>query len=82
MVLDRFAGHNPTRLLVGTSGAGKSYAPKLEVIPHLAAGAAAVVVDPEGEFGQIGDVLGGLTLAVGDEPAGLDPVGLACRPRL
>lgn len=80
--LDRFALHNPARLVVGTSGAGKSYATKLEVCRWRVRGAEAVVVDPEGEFTRLGDVLRGLVLAVGEEPAGLDPVGLATRPGL
>lgn len=79
LLVDRFQAHNPGRLVVGTSGAGKSYAAKLELLRHLATGAAAVVIDPEGEFGRLGDVVGGITLEVGEEPAGLDPVGLACR---
>lgn len=79
LLVDRFGEHNPTRLVVGTSGAGKSYAAKLELIRQRVAGASAVVADPEGEFGHVADVLGGLTLAVGEEPAGLDPVGLATR---
>lgn len=79
LLVDRFGEHNPTRLVVGTSGAGKSYAAKLELIRQRVAGASAVVVDPEGEFGHVADVLGGLTLEVGEEPAGLDPVGLATR---
>jgi type IV secretory pathway VirB4 component len=82
LLVDRFSLHNPSRLVVGTSGAGKSYAAKLELMRHLVAGASGVVIDPEGEFGGVSDVLGGLTLAVGEEPAGLDPVGLACQPRL
>jgi type IV secretory pathway VirB4 component len=80
--VDRFADHNPTRLVVGTSGAGKSYAAKLELTRQLAAGTRAVVVDPEGEFGALAHALGGLCLTVGEEPAGLDPVGLACRTTL
>jgi hypothetical protein len=80
--VDRFALHNPARLVVGTSGAGKSYATKLEVCRWRVRGAEAVVVDPEGEFTRVGDVLQGLVLAVGEEPAGLDPVGLATRPSL
>ena len=79
LLVDRFGAHNPTRLVVGTSGAGKSYAAKIELVRQRVAGASAVVVDPEGEFGHIADMLGGLTLAVGEEPAGLDPVGLATR---
>ena len=80
--VDRFGAHNPTRLVVGTSGAGKSYAAKLELVRQLARGARAVVVDPEGEFGRVAEAMGGLCLTVGEEPAGLDPVGLASRASL
>lgn len=80
--VDRFAAHNPTRLVVGTSGAGKSYAAKLELVRQLARGTRAVVIDPEGEFRLVAEAMGGLCLTVGEEPAGLDPVGLACRPTL
>ncbi|MDQ1700566.1 MAG: hypothetical protein QOG34_2429, partial [Frankiaceae bacterium] len=82
LCVDRFGLHNPARLVVGTSGAGKSYATKLEVCRWRVRGAEAVVVDPEGEFTRLGDVLKGLVLMVGEEPAGLDPVGLATRPGL
>jgi hypothetical protein len=82
LCVDRFGLHNPARLVVGTSGAGKSYATKLEVSRWRVRGAEAVVVDPEGEFTRLGDVLRGLVLMVGEEPAGLDPVGLATRPGL
>jgi len=82
LLLDRWSAPNPARLVVGTSGAGKSYAAKLELSRQLAQGAKAVVVDPEGEFAQLAEVLGGLCLQVGEEPVGLDPVGLACSPQL
>jgi len=82
VLLDRWAAPNPARLVVGTSGAGKSYAAKLELARQLAQGAHAVVIDPEGEFTALAQILGGLCLAVGEEPAGLDPVGLACRAEL
>jgi type IV secretory pathway VirB4 component len=82
VLLDRYRAPNPARLVVGTSGAGKSYAAKLELTRQLARGVHAVVIDPEGEFAQLAEVMGGLRLAVGEEPAGLDPVGLACRAQL
>lgn len=82
LCVDRFGLHNPARLVVGTSGAGKSYATKLEVCRWRVRGAETIVVDPEGEFTRLGDVLKGLVLMVGEEPAGLDPVGLATRPGL
>ena len=81
LLQDRFGAHNPTRLVVGTSGAGKSYAAKLEVLRQRARDVHVTVVDPEGEFSGLGDAAG-LTLTVGEEPTGLDPVGLACSPQL
>jgi hypothetical protein len=74
--VDRFAARNANRIVAGTSGAGKSYAAKLEVLRWAAAGARVVVVDPEGEFGPVAAAAGGVALAVGEEPAGLDPVGV------
>ncbi len=82
LLLDRWTAHNPTRLVVGTSGAGKSYAAKLELLRQRSAGVRAVVIDPEGEFGALAHTLGGLHLAVGEEAVGLDPVGLATRPTI
>ena len=81
LLRDRFAAHNPTRLVVGTSGAGKSYAAKLEVLRHLTRDIPVIVVDPEGEFTALGDAAG-VAVRVGEEPAGLDPVSLACDPQL
>lgn len=80
LLADRWSVHNPTRLVVGTSGAGKSYAAKLELLRQHVAGVRAVIIDPEAEFGPLTGALGGLHLAVGEEPVGLDPVGLATRP--
>lgn|GEM_PF-876449 len=81
VLADRFAQPNPARLVVGTSGAGKSYAVALEVLRWHVAGVAAVVVDPEGEFGPLAVALRGQHLRVGED-AGLDPVGVACHPGL
>ncbi|HVA59541.1 MAG TPA: DUF87 domain-containing protein [Mycobacteriales bacterium] len=74
---DRFAEPNPTRLVVGASGAGKSFAAKLEVSRWLDRGAAVLVVDPEGEFGALAAHRGGLVV-----DGGIDPVRLAADPRL
>jgi hypothetical protein len=78
--LDRFALANPARLVLGASGAGKSFAAKLEVQRWLARGDAAVVVDPEGEFGPAlaGAGRAALVLRLGSDGDGLDPVGTAC----
>lgn len=83
VLLDRLRLPNPARLVVGASGAGKSFAAKLEVLRWREAGARVVVVDPEGEFSP---ALAGrpdcLVLALGRAGGGLDPVGTACDPAL
>lgn len=80
--VDRFAAANPHRIVVGTSGAGKSYAAKCELLRHVERGVHAVVVDPEGEFAALAEAAGGRAYAVGERPAGLDPVRLAARSGL
>lgn len=70
--LDRFGFVNPGRLIVGASGAGKSYAARAELRRWLARGAEAMVIDPEGEFVGLAESLGG-TVVTG----GADPVAVA-----
>ncbi|MHB2022275.1 MAG: VirB4 family type IV secretion system protein [Mycobacteriales bacterium] len=69
--LDRFALANPGRLVVGSSGAGKSYAAKLEVHRWLRRGGSALVVDPEGEFLALADAVGGSVVTGAPDPLAL-----------
>lgn len=79
LTLARFGLGNPTRLVVGTSGAGKSFAAKLEAIRWHDRGGDVVIVDPEGEFGPVVRALGGAVLQAGTA-GGLGPVGVAADP--
>lgn len=79
LTVARFALGNPTRVVVGTSGAGKSFAAKLEAIRWHAGGGDVVIVDPEGEFGPVVTSLGGAVLQPG-AAGGLGPVGVAADP--
>jgi hypothetical protein len=77
VVLDRFALENHNASVFATSGAGKSYLVKVELIRARTAGIAAAVIDPEGEYASIVSALGGSIIAVspGTAPA-LDPFAI------
>ena len=45
--------------IVGKSGAGKSYLIKLEAMRQFMFGAEVIIIDPEGEYGQLAKTLGG-----------------------
>lgn len=77
VVLDRFALENHNAVVFATSGAGKSYLVKVELMRALLSGARVQVIDPEGEYAGMVSALGGTVLEVrpGAEVA-IDPFAL------
>ncbi len=59
IVFDRFTLENANEVVLGKSGAGKSYLIKLEIMRQFMLGAEVIVVDPEGEYGTLARMLGG-----------------------
>lgn len=59
IIFDRFSLENANEVVLGKSGAGKSYAIKLEIARQFMLGAEVIVIDPEGEYGTMAPVLGG-----------------------
>jgi hypothetical protein len=59
IIFDRFELENANSLIFATSGAGKSYAVKLEILRSLMMGIAVIVIDPEQEYKVLADTLGG-----------------------
>lgn len=59
VIFDRFELENANSLVFATSGAGKSYAVKLEILRSLMMGVNVIVVDPEAEYRNLSDTLGG-----------------------
>ena len=59
ILFDRFSLANYNSTTFATSGAGKSYAIKLEVIRSLMIGIDVIVIDPEREFEKIAIATGG-----------------------
>ncbi len=59
VIFDRFELENANSLVFATSGAGKSYAVKLEILRSLMVGVNVIVIDPENEYKTLADTLGG-----------------------
>ena len=61
VLLDRFSGIIPNynSVTFATSGAGKSYASKIEILRSLMVGIEVIVIDPESEFGQLAKAVDG-----------------------
>lgn len=59
VIFDRFELENANALVFATSGAGKSYAVKLEILRSLMVGVQVIVIDPENEYKTLADTLGG-----------------------
>lgn len=59
VLFDRFSLQNANSVVFATSGAGKSYAVKLEVLRSLMLGTEVIIIDPEREYKYLSDAVGG-----------------------
>ncbi len=59
ILFDRFSMPNANMVVFATSGAGKSYAVKLEILRSLMLGTDVMVIDPEMEYKHLSDAVGG-----------------------
>ena len=59
ILFDRFSLQNANTVVFATSGAGKSYAIKLEILRSLMMGVEVIVIDPESEYKHLSDAVGG-----------------------
>lgn len=59
ILFDRFSLQNPNSVVFATSGAGKSYAIKLEVLRSLMLGIDVIIIDPEMEYKYLAEAVGG-----------------------
>jgi len=64
IIFDRFALENANSVVFATSGAGKSYAVKLEVLRSMMMGTDVIVIDPENEYEALANTVGGTYLKV------------------
>lgn len=64
ILFDRFSLQNANFVVFATSGAGKSYAVKLEILRSLMLGTDVIVIDPEMEYKYLSDAVGGTYISI------------------
>ena len=62
IIFDRFALENANSVVFAKSGAGKSYAVKLEILRMMMMGTDVIVIDPENEYEALANTVGGTYL--------------------
>jgi len=64
IIFDRFSLENANQVVFAKSGAGKSYATKVEILRSLMTGIEVIVIDPENEYQRLADSVGGSVLKI------------------
>jgi len=64
ILFDRFSLENYNSTIFATSGAGKSYTVKLEVLRSMMMGTDVIIIDPEREYKHLSDAVGGTYIDV------------------
>lgn len=64
VLFDRFSLENANMVVFAKSGAGKSFAVKLEALRSLMVGTEVIVIDPENEYQVLSDAVGGSYLRI------------------
>lgn len=59
IIFDRYSLENANEIVLGKSGAGKSYLIKLEAMRQFMFGTEVIIIDPEGEYGTLAKTMGG-----------------------
>ncbi|NKY26257.1 PrgI family protein [Nocardia gamkensis] len=83
LFVDRFApeAHNHNLVILGRSGAGKSYLVKTEILRSLYRGIEQVVIDPEDEYRRLATAVGGTHIRLGTTEGRLNPFDLEIHTR-
>lgn len=64
ILFDRFNLENANSVIFATSGAGKSYFVKLEILRYLMLGCDVIIIDPEDEYRKLAEAVGGSYLEI------------------
>lgn len=77
IIFDRFNLENANSVVFAKSGAGKSYAVKLEVLRSLMMGTDVIIIDPENEYEELANTVNGTYLRVSlNSPQRINPFDL------
>jgi type IV secretory pathway VirB4 component len=64
ILFDRFSLENANMVVFAKSGAGKSYAVKLEILRSLMLGVDSIIIDPEDEYRYLAEAVGGSYISI------------------
>lgn len=64
ILFDRFSLQNANMTVFATSGAGKSYSVKLEILRSLMLGTDVIIIDPEAEYKHLAEAAGGIYINI------------------
>ncbi|HSI20176.1 MAG TPA: DUF87 domain-containing protein, partial [Verrucomicrobiae bacterium] len=77
ILFDRFNLENANSVVFATSGAGKSYFVKLEILRYLMLGTDVIIIDPENEYEKLAEAVGGSYLEISlNSPKRINPFDL------
>jgi len=76
VVWDRWTQDNYNSVILARSGAGKSFLAKLDLLRNLYTGVQAAVIDPEDEYLQLADAVGGTIIRPGASGVRINPMDL------
>ncbi len=77
ILFDRFSLQNANEVVFATSGAGKSFAIKLEVLRSMMMGVDVIVIDPEKEYQHLCEAVGGTYINISlSSPSRINPFDL------
>lgn len=78
VIFDRFSLENANSVVFAKAGAGKSYMVKLEVLRSLMFGTEVIVIDPENEYKNLCEAVGGEYINFGfNAPSRINPFDLS-----
>jgi len=78
VIFDRFTLENANSVIFGKSGSGKSFLVKLEALRSLMFGTEIIIIDPEGEYKNLAEAVGGENISFSfNSPAKINPFDLS-----
>jgi type IV secretory pathway VirB4 component len=81
VIFDRFSLENANAVIFAKSGAGKSYATKLQIIRSLMLGTNIIVIDPENEYQNLANAIGGSYFKISlSSPSHINPFDIPLMP--
>lgn len=82
VILDRYKLQNANSITFATSGAGKSYTTKVEILRQLTQGTKVIVIDPEREYQKLSDSVGGTYIKLSAKsPQKINPFDMSSTAR-